>query len=125
MLLKRRSHLGARAVQEHSLIGLGQVQGVARLLGAPPQQVAHGDHLALARREVTDRPQHHVASLGGLELALGFLPRGGRARPPSRPLAPPALEAIGVDRWATALLVAAAKERKGQDASLAGPPGAR
>src|SRR4051812_19229327 len=124
MLLQRRAHLRARAVEKHSLVCLGEVQSVAGLLGVPSEEIAQRDDLTLAWWQVADGAQHDVAGLLGLELALGLLPRGGRARPPSGALAAATLEAIGVQSGPSALLVAAAEQREGQDAPLASAPGA-
>jgi hypothetical protein len=41
-------------MQEHPLIGLGEVQGITDLLRRPPQGVPEPDHLGLHRREARD-----------------------------------------------------------------------
>ena len=54
--LQRAPHLRARAMQEHPLIGLRQVERVTNLLRGPAQGVAQSDRLGLHRRKPVDRP---------------------------------------------------------------------
>jgi hypothetical protein len=109
-------------VQEHSLIGLAEVQGVADLLGVPATDVAQRDHLALARGQIPDRAQHDITGLGDLELVLRILPGDRGTGPPARPLAATALELIWIHRRASALLVAPSQQRERHDPPLALAP---
>ena len=68
-------------MEQHSLVGLAEPQGVARLRGRPAADVAQGDHLALADGELGDRLQQDPARLLGAEALLGRGPLGGRAGP--------------------------------------------
>src|SRR4051794_9900218 len=54
-------------MQEHTLIGLGDVERVTRLLRAEALDVAQRDDLPLARRQLGDRRQRGVARLLVLE----------------------------------------------------------
>ena len=55
MLLERRAHLGAGTVQEHSLIGLRDLQGVTRVLGVEALEIAHRDDRLLHLGQPRDR----------------------------------------------------------------------
>src|SRR3712207_5468300 len=45
--LERLPHLGTRAMQQHSLISLGDSQSITDLFRGPPLDVAQGDHFSL------------------------------------------------------------------------------
>ena len=70
VVLERPPHLGSRAVQQHTLIDLAEVESVTNLVGAPPFDVAQRDHRPLARRQRIDRLRDHVARLGGEQALL-------------------------------------------------------
>ena len=100
------------------MVCLAEVQCVADLLGIPATDVTQRDHLALARREVPDRLQQHIARLVRLQLGLRVLPGHRRAGPPTRAFPALALEAIRVERRASPLLVAAPEQSEWQDPAL-------
>src|SRR5436190_9062092 len=126
MVLQRGADLRSRPVKEHSLIGLAQAQGVARLLGRPAADVTQGDHLTLADGELRDRLQQDPARLVGGEALLGRAPLDGRPRPHTRIGAAARLEAVDVyGRLVGALDAAALQKREWQDATLALAFGAR
>jgi len=104
-------------VQEHSLVGLREVQDVARLLGRVALDVAKHDHIALARRQIGDRRQQPIAQFVVLDPRFDSLPFRWRPRPPAGALTIAALEAIRVDgRFIAALLGAPAQRRERQRA---------
>src|SRR4051795_1342509 len=110
MVLQRSADLGPGPVQEHSLVGLGNVQSVARFLRGETEDVPHRDHVALTRRQIGDRLKQDVARLVALQLLLRRGPVHRRASPAARVLAVGALEALERDRGLVApLLVAPAQ----------------
>ena len=71
-----------RAVQQHSLIDLAEVERVTDLLRRPALDVAQGDHGTLARRQRLDRPRDQLARLRREDALLRQLAR--RRRPAAR-----------------------------------------
>src|SRR5437764_4388930 len=61
--LERGPHLRPRAVQENTLVRLGELENVTDLFGAPALDVAQLDHLPLLLGQPRDRPFDHLAGL--------------------------------------------------------------
>ena len=95
--LQRRAHLRSRPVKEHSLVGLGQPQGVAGLGRRQAADVAQRDHLALARRKLGDRIEQGPPRLVLAEALIGRVPFDRRARPGAGLLIARRLKPVGVD----------------------------
>src|SRR5581483_10889850 len=63
MGLERRACLGARAVEQHALVRLAQVERVADLLGRPALHVPEDDDPPLHLGQALDRAPEHVERL--------------------------------------------------------------
>src|SRR5690349_10382661 len=95
--LERAAHARARAMQEHALVGLGDVERRAHLVGAVALDVAHPDDGLLGERKVGDGAHGHADRLAVLGELVGRLPAGGEGAPAARVLLVRATEALGVD----------------------------
>jgi len=89
----------ARAMQEHTLIGLGQVERITDLVRGPSQDVPETDHLGLHRRQHRDRSADHVERLGSLGPLFGHpAPIERQGRPPAGVRIPGCPERARVER---------------------------
>src|SRR5687767_4277208 len=94
-------------MQQYSLIGLGEIEGVTDLCGGPTLHIAETDHGSLrGGRQRLDRRFDHAERLAGEESL------GGQGAPAVRWGSPVAhLEAPGVDRRSLRVLECGKRKR--------------
>src|SRR3954453_2906638 len=109
-MLEGLPYTRASPVQQHALVGLRELQGLADLLGRPALEVAQDDDLLLARRKPADGSVDVFERLARQQPLLGQrVPVGRKSRPSARILAVRALETLGGD---PRLVVALGRERR-------------
>src|SRR5262245_3656309 len=114
--LERGAHARARAVEQHALVDLGDVERRAHLLGAVALDVAHADDGLLRQRQVGDGAHRHAYRLAILDELVGCLPVGREGAPAAGVLLVRAAEALGVDGGG---VVARSERGEGDGARLA------
>src|SRR4051794_39338539 len=119
--LQRRADLRAGPMQEHSLVDLADVEGVADLLRRPALDVAQDDDLALARGQCVDGRANAVDRLAADQALVGTaLPVARCGGPVPGPAAVPGRqEALRVDRILVRVRAADARERGAAGLALA------
>src|SRR6059058_2050424 len=127
LLLERLANLRPRAMQEHALVRLAELEQLADIVRLPALDVAEDDHVALFRRQLFDRGFQRVERLASAEMLFGQLvPAGRRARPVARPARVLLVEeTVRVDRGLVVVGVAGWQRRERHGPALALPAGLR
>src|SRR4051794_27055402 len=107
-------------MQQHALVAVGQLEGLAGLVGRPALDVAQRDDEPLCDWELLDRRANHGPGLTRDEAYLGVTPGERRARPAAGVARIVVRqEALGVHGWVVALGFERCERRERPAAALA------